>query len=289
VVVEAPQQGAVFYDKASGALVYLPDSDFQGADSFEFATTGDYDGFSFTKVAIDGEHNTLSIVSAAFGDSPGVMSGIIVKKEPEDGGEEAPGDQAESPPAETTGDEDADHVDGTGARFLVIIHVDQPGDGGDRDTYEITGGGIDVGHTFISVIDGDTGDAMTVGFYPEEPVSPIDPEADGQLVDDSGHSWDVQHEYPLTEEQYEELLDLIEEAKKDPPEYDLNDNNCVDWAIDLLDQLGLDVPDTEGSWPGGGGSNTGDLGEDLIQEGGQRNEDPETGDDEADGSSKYPN
>ena len=48
-----------------------------------------------------------------------------------------------------------------------------------------------------------------------------------------------------------------------PGTYDLNTNNCTDAAIGAGAAVGISVPDTQGTWPFGGGSNPGDLGEDL--------------------------
>ena len=75
----------------------------------------------------------------------------------------------------------------------------------------------------------------------------------------------------ITEEQYNELIDLIEDAKDDPPEYDLNDHNCTDFCLDLLEEIGAGITSQEGTWPGGGGHNPGDLGQDIEALGGIRN------------------
>lgn len=37
--------------------------------------------------------------------------------------------------------------------------------------------------------------------------------------------------------------------------------------LDVLAEAGIVIPSREGRWPGGGGHNPGDLGEDLVQRG----------------------
>lgn len=43
--------------------------------------------------------------------------------------------------------------------------------------------------------------------------------------------------------------------------YNLNTNNCADFSIQMRNLAGLNLPDTFGTWPGGGGSNPGQLGQ----------------------------
>lgn len=45
--------------------------------------------------------------------------------------------------------------------------------------------------------------------------------------------------------------------------YNLSNNNCTDLAISTLNHIGLSIPDSYGSWPFGGGSNPGNLGEEI--------------------------
>jgi len=49
----------------------------------------------------------------------------------------------------------------------------------------------------------------------------------------------------------------------DTPDYNLNDLNCTGLTVDMAESIGVEVPKTEGEWPGGGGLNPGDFGEDL--------------------------
>jgi len=143
---------------------------------------------------------------------------------------------------------------------VIVIYVDQPGDGGDREVHE----GLDVGHTFIEFIDGETGEEAYYGFYPNG------------IHDDEGHDWDVRYGMEVTKEEFHEMWSEVEAALSDAPDYDLSDFNCSDWVIDLVEEgTGIELPDTQGDFPLGlpDGTNPGDLGEDLVDIGGVRNED----------------
>lgn len=45
--------------------------------------------------------------------------------------------------------------------------------------------------------------------------------------------------------------------------YNLNTNNCSDFALGLFKLMNFNLPDTTGYWPFGNGTNPGDLGEDI--------------------------
>jgi hypothetical protein len=165
-----------------------------------------------------------------------------------------------------------------GLEKIAIVYVDQPGKGGDRDTYEFNGLDVDVGHVFIEVKDTDKKETTgQVGKYPTKGVSPNEPETKGEIKDDTGHKWDVKKEYKLTDEQYKKIKDYIKKQKKNPDKYHLDKSNCTDFVIDVMKKGNIKLPDTKGSWPGGSGSNPGDLGEDLAKKGGTRNSKPSSG------------
>jgi len=46
-------------------------------------------------------------------------------------------------------------------------------------------------------------------------------------------------------------------------DYHLNHNNCTDYALEVGNQAGMGLPECNGMWPGGGGSNPGTLGEHI--------------------------
>lgn len=165
------------------------------------------------------------------------------------------------------GNDPINWVDSLGLKKTLTIYVDQPGKGEDDDAYEINGGSVDVGHTFGSLEDTDTGEKTTKGFYPSNPVNPFtNKKVAGEIRDDSNHPYDVKKEFELTDEQYESAKNKIKADMKKPPEYDLDKKNCTDWGEDIAESGGQKIPDTKGKWPGGGGSNPGQLGEELRKQ-----------------------
>ncbi len=154
----------------------------------------------------------------------------------------------------------------TGTKYTITVYVDQPGKGGDRDTYEIGLGGVDVGHTFVGLSrtneDGTVTEA-TIGFYPSEAVNPVsgEIETDGAFYDDSGHPSDVSKTMEVTADEFNAALDFMD--SQDGAKYNLDKNNCTDFGLNTANATGQKLTDTQGTWQGGGGSNPGDLGQDL--------------------------
>ena len=278
-MLEAPVNGAVRPVAGNTAVMYV--GTLGANDSFSFATE-DENGMSFVDVTLVPEFGMTLISSTDFGGplALGATSFAMAKTK---GGGETP-----ATPSGNAGEESANEKEEDNP-YVVIIYVDQPGEGGDRQPYEGNGitSPVDVGHTFIEVINGETDESVTVGLYPDgdngDGVSPLDPEDPGIILDDSDHPWDVKAKFEITEEQYKELVEQIEKDRKDPPDYDLNDCNCTDYVLDLLNDIGINIESEEGTWPLGGGHNPGDLGEDLVEHyDGERNAEPAEGD----GSSK---
>ncbi|WP_418124385.1 hypothetical protein ACNFU2_06960 [Chryseobacterium sp. PTM-20240506] len=154
-----------------------------------------------------------------------------------------------------------------GKSYQLVIHVDQPGKGGDRDTYEYNHG-TDPGHSFITLTRKNTDgsvDSKTFGFYPyPQSVNPIASEADGKIRDNLGHEQEVVQTRPINEKNFNDILDFVESKKN--TKYDLNTNNCTDFVINCAAAGGINLPRTKGTWPNGGGTNPGDLGEDLRKQ-----------------------
>jgi hypothetical protein len=140
----------------------------------------------------------------------------------------------------------------------VTIYVDQPSPNS-RSTWSGIALDPDVGHTFIGIEQGGT--TRFFGFYPTDGVNPFtSPSDNSSLVDDGGHAYDVKIEIPVNSSQ---LTDVINLAKNRPSIYNLNSYNCTDFGIAVAIAAGISLQDTNGTWPGGGGSNPGDLGEDI--------------------------
>ncbi len=115
-----------------------------------------------------------------------------------------------------------------------------------------------VGHTFVAIQQG--GVTRVFGFYPGSGVNPMNPSASSVLVDDSGHAYHVSIEITVNASQ---LTNVINTAIGYTGTYNLNSYNCTDFGIGIAAAAGVTLPDTYGSWPGGGGSNPGNLGQDL--------------------------
>lgn len=155
------------------------------------------------------------------------------------------------------------------------IFTDQPGAGGDRDPFETPPWPPDVGHTFWrfhgshpSVLPSDYQSYVNqyIGYYPASGVSPFSPTATGLFVmPDTGHvgAAEVNYTWHITPKQLIGGLQYSKGLDDAPGTYNLNTHNCTDAGIQAGAAAGVTVPDTPGSWIGGGGSNPGDLGEDL--------------------------
>jgi len=152
----------------------------------------------------------------------------------------------------------------TATDYTITVYVDQPGTGGDDDTWEYNGG-VDVGHTFVGLKktndDGTITEAI-VGFYPNGGVDPVNSKStNGMLIDDEGHNSEVSEEFTVTESQFNDALNYINTNGSNT--YNLDTYNCTDFGIGVAGAAGQTLPDTRGTWLGGGGSNPGNLGQDI--------------------------
>lgn len=97
----------------------------------------------------------------------------------------------------------------------------------------------------MSINDGGNSITQTFGFSPSVEVNPLTGNIScaGAFVNDSSHGYDV--------------------STTGAPIYNLDTNNCTDYAMDIFNQTGNTLPDTNGTWIVGGGSNPGNLGQDI--------------------------
>lgn len=165
----------------------------------------------------------------------------------------------------------------------LIIYVDQPGSGGDRDPYEIGFSGekkdqldVDVGHSFWAYTcnypDAIQNEQLRfyvnqpTGYYPTVAISPSNPAGPGTLVvPDNAHmaGHEVSHTWEISFSQLLNGLLYSRNLHNNPGTYNLNSNNCTDVAVGAAAAVGVGIETQSGTWPGGGGRNPGDLGEDL--------------------------
>jgi hypothetical protein len=141
----------------------------------------------------------------------------------------------------------------------LTIYVDEPvpGSGQSHDK-------SDVGHVFISITQQVNSQMITrtFGFYPSGWVTPLNPSSGGDIVNDSGHEYNVQLTLTLNPTQ---LTDLLNNAiSNNNSDYNLNTFNCTNFAVNACSSGGLNLPRTIGVWPGGRGLNPGNLGKDIM-------------------------
>ncbi|MCC9018719.1 MULTISPECIES: hypothetical protein [Flavobacterium] len=137
------------------------------------------------------------------------------------------------------------------------VYVDQP-IANKSDAYD---GMVnpEVGHTFLAIEQ--NGIVRVIGYYPSNGVNPFtSPGSSPAYLNDSGHSYDVRISKTLTASQLSEVISKITNYSG---QYNLNTNNCSDFAQQIAATGGLKLPNTDGSWPGGGGTNPGNLGQDI--------------------------
>lgn len=140
----------------------------------------------------------------------------------------------------------------------VAIYVDQPKDN-TSDTWSGSPTDPNVGHTFVSISQG--GITRTFGFYPNEGVNPFtSPQVNSTLVDDSEHKFSVGISIPVNATSLQAVLNVSNNFSNT---YNLNSYNCTDFGLTVATAAGLSWNSSAGSWPGGGGHNPGNLGQDV--------------------------
>ena len=94
---------------------------------------------------------------------------------------------------------------------------------------------------------------------------PLSKTSEGNTELDDHYETDISKSFDISEKQFNDVLDFADENSN--KEYHLDDYNCTDFALDCAKVSGNELPDTQGSWAlgTGGGSNPGDLGEDIRE------------------------
>lgn len=159
------------------------------------------------------------------------------------------------------------------SEYKVTVYVDQPV----RNTHTVWDVFTDgnqpkarVGHTFVGFKKINTDGTVVeriMGFYPKNSsVNPIggDHTDEGIFRDDSGHAYDVAITFNnVSSGNFYDALNYATQIDIYNSQYDLNNRNCTDIGIGVADKAGYDLPDNPRTWPGGGGSSPGELGQDL--------------------------
>ncbi len=167
-------------------------------------------------------------------------------------------------------------VDPDGAEKRLVVYIQQPVLG--KPTVWVRQGfTANVGHSFIGLKDTDAKTEIKRGFYPSKSTDPTSPTVPGVVKDNADHSWSVKKEFVISDQQYDKLNQSVASDFKNPPEYDLNKNNCTDWVNQKATEVGVTLPDPQGTWPGGQGSNPGMEGQALRDQGGEVNDENGSG------------
>lgn len=149
-----------------------------------------------------------------------------------------------------------DCFDSTQSATLTVL-VDEPNPGS-GDTHS----GTFVGHTFVSIQQGNN--VSTFGYYPvSDHIYPSINNSSAAVLGDDGsgtQSFSASISATISGAQLQQILDA---AINFNPTYHLDTYNCSDFAIDLGNLAGMGLPASNGTWPGGGGSNPGTLGEHI--------------------------
>jgi hypothetical protein len=138
----------------------------------------------------------------------------------------------------------------------LVIYVNQPKPNS-SDAYTLTG---DVGHTFIAIQQGNI--RRVVGYWPATSVHPITSPTDTKAFgNDENHYFDVSISNNISASQLGNIINYATNTV--PSTYNLNTYNCTDFGIAVGKLGGINLNDSYGTWPGGGGSNPGQLGQNI--------------------------
>jgi len=168
--------------------------------------------------------------------------------------------------------------------YTVSIHVFQPKDGSKepwvwKDQFNYPGQ-IEFGHSWVSLESKteifltppnpsyNVNRRLNFGFYPAfggkpKPLNTQTKTRIGAIFPEPvTRNAEVIRTWEIQESKFDILLSQLENFGPTKT-YHLDNYNCTDFAIEFVNFIGLNVPENHGTWFNGGGSNCGDLGEDL--------------------------
>jgi hypothetical protein len=160
---------------------------------------------------------------------------------------------------------------GADHRYEVTLCVSQPRPGTSEawdfsaKEYSEHGNPVFVGHVFLTMKEttGLKKIIRNVGFYPEGNVWPYHPSDQGCLNNDSYTSFNIGLNIEVNSHQFTQILNYLAKGNDKGYRYNLNSNNCTNFALDALSAAGIFIPRNVGNWNGGSGLNPGRLGQDL--------------------------
>ncbi|HEY4874478.1 MAG TPA: hypothetical protein VIH86_02825 [Puia sp.] len=152
--------------------------------------------------------------------------------------------------------------------YALIVHVKQPTSGKRKAFTGIN----NVGHMFITLIkynEDNTVVTRSFGFYPDKinknntfSATPIDPSALSVFKDDSLHNWDEAIGKFISQKRFKKILKLL--VRYDQKLYNLNQNNCTDFGLNIAGIGGINIFDTKGKWLLGSGNNPATAGQSIL-------------------------
>lgn len=177
-------------------------------------------------------------------------------------------------------------------RISLIVHQPSPGNRDPwvwkdfEDCKVDPSRNIEFGHSYVNIetesdFPGNSNEGLggnfrrvTFGFYPTGGRRPSNKNeatkiTDGAVFSDAGRAkTTLGRTWKIEEDKFDMLIDNLEAfgcANSNPTTdlYHLDNYNCTDFAIEVANSIGLGVKETHGVWYNGGGSNCGDLAEDL--------------------------
>jgi hypothetical protein len=146
--------------------------------------------------------------------------------------------------------------------YNVSVNVNEP-DPGTRDVVNPFSS-FPVGHTYLTLeqhnADG-TSIIRTVGFYPKNSVKPGRETDQSIFGNDSYTPYDVSLNFTVTGTQLSKVASTL--VNQQAYQYDLDNFNCTNSAMDALKAININLPDTKSDEPLFSGNDPGDLGEDI--------------------------
>lgn len=150
--------------------------------------------------------------------------------------------------------------------FALLVHVQQPSPGRRRIFVRLG----NVGHTFITLIKYNKDNSIvcrSFGFYPRKThrlsATPVAPSAPGMVKDDGRHDWNEIAGKFITVRQFHRIIKVLRSYGNTL--YNLNDNNCTDFGLSIAQIGGIDIRNTRGRWPLGGGNNPACAGQSILE------------------------
>ena len=151
-----------------------------------------------------------------------------------------------------------DAIPDAGAQCEIGIYADIPVDSDPNKLFDFNTGSP--GHTFIGIkkTNGAQTTLQYIGFYPKNgwKTAITNAPMDGKFVNNGGHEYNASYTKTLTTEEFKSTLTEIRYLKN--VQYDIDNFNCTDWALNIFNKqgYGLQIPlyDVPGSVPSVGTS-----------------------------------